>query len=60
MNIDIESINTFEKRKKVYTTQRRTIYEVIEQDYFNKSDIFPDDKKKERIMHMKLLIYQFS
>ena len=30
MNIDIENINTFEKRNKLYTTQWRTIYEVIE------------------------------
>ena len=34
MNIDIENINTFEKRNKVYTTQWSTIYEVIEGDYF--------------------------
>ena len=33
MNIDIENINTFEKRNKVYTTQWRTIYEVIEPDF---------------------------
>ena len=33
-NIDIENINTFEKRSKVYTTQWRKIYEVIEEDYF--------------------------
>ena len=46
MNIDIENINKFQKRNEVYTTQWRTIYEVTEQDYFNESDIFPDDKKK--------------
>ena len=40
MNIDIENINTFEKRNKVYTTQWRKIYEVIEEDYFKESDIF--------------------
>ena len=34
MNIDIENINTFENRKKVYTTQWRTIYEDIEPDFF--------------------------
>ena len=28
--VDIENINTFETRKKLYTTQWRTIYEVIE------------------------------
>ena len=38
MNIDIENINTFEKRNKVNTTQWRTIYEVIEEPYFEKSD----------------------
>ena len=43
MNIDIENINTFENRIKVYTTQWRTIYKVIEQDYLKESDTFPDD-----------------
>ena len=43
MKIDIENINTFENRNKVYISQWRTIYEVIEEDQFNKSDIFPDD-----------------
>ena len=46
MNIDIENINTFENRNKVYTNQWRTIYEVIEEYYFTESDIFPDDLKK--------------
>ena len=45
MNIDIENINTFKHRNKVYTTQWRKIYEVIEQDYFNESDIFQTIKK---------------
>ena len=43
MNIDIEKINTFENGNKVNTTQWRTTYKVIEQDYFTKSDIFPND-----------------
>ena len=43
MNIDIENMKKIKKRKKVYTTQWRKIYEVIEEDQFNKSDIFPDD-----------------
>ena len=43
MNIDIENINTFEKRAKVFTTEWRTIYEVIEPDFYKKSDTFPDD-----------------
>ena len=34
MNIDIENINTFEKRNKVYTNKWRTIYEVIEPEFF--------------------------
>ena len=34
MNIDIENINTFEKRNKVNTKEQRTIYQVIEEDYF--------------------------
>ena len=42
MKIDIENINTSEKRSKVHTIQQRTIYEFIERDYFNESDIFPD------------------
>ena len=40
INIDIENINTFEKRSKIYTTPWRTIYEVIEEDCFNESYIF--------------------
>ena len=43
MNIDIENINTFENRNKVYTTQWRTIYEVIKPEFFEKCDIFPDN-----------------
>ena len=43
MNIDIENIHTFEKRNKVYTTQCRTVYEVIEPEFLKKSDNFPDD-----------------
>ena len=35
MKIYIENINTFEKRNKLYTTQWRTIYEVI-QKYYSK------------------------
>ena len=38
MNINIENINTFENRKKVYTTQWRKIYEVIEPEFFEKSN----------------------
>ena len=41
MKVDIENINKFEKNK-VYTTKWRTIYEVIEEAYFEESD-FPDD-----------------
>ena len=43
MKIDIENNNTFEKRNNVYTTQWRTIYEVIDGDYFKESDISLDD-----------------
>ena len=32
MRIDIENINTFEERSEVYTTQWRTIYEVIKEN----------------------------
>ena len=31
------------KRNNVYTTQCRTIYVVIEANYFKESDTFPDD-----------------
>ena len=34
MNTAIEKVNTFEKRSKVYTSQWRTIYKVIEEAYF--------------------------
>ena len=40
MKIYIENINTFENRNKVNTTQWRKIYEVIEPEFFYKSDIF--------------------
>ena len=33
VNIDIQNINTFEKRNKVYTTRWRTISKVIEPDF---------------------------
>ena len=33
MNIDIENINTIEKKNKVYTKLWRNIYEVIQQDF---------------------------
>ena len=42
MNIYIENINIFEKKRKVYTTQWRTIYEVIHQ-FFDETDIFLED-----------------
>ena len=42
MKIDIENINTFEKRKKVHTTQCRTIYKVTEPEFLEKYDTFPD------------------
>ena len=43
MNIDIENINTIEKRNKVYTRQRRKIYEVIQPDFLKETGIFLDD-----------------
>ena len=42
MEIDIENINTIEKKNKLYTTQWSTIYKVIEPEFFKKSDTFPD------------------
>ena len=43
MNIDIENINRIEKRRKKYSKQSRTIYQVIKQYYFDETDIFLDD-----------------
>ena len=43
MNIDIENINTIVKRNKPYTKQWRTIYEVIQRNIFDETDIFPKD-----------------
>ena len=40
MKIDIENINTFENRNKVYTTQWRKIQKVIEPEFVEKSDFF--------------------
>ena len=58
MNIDIEKINTFERESKLNTMLWRIIYEVIEEAYFEESDIFPDDFiKSVRIMQMKLNLY---
>ena len=46
MYIDIEDINTVEKRNKVYTTQWKIIYEVIESQFFYRSDFLDDFIKK--------------
>ena len=43
MNIYIKNISTIEKRNKLYTKLRRTIYKVIQQYIFKETDIFPDD-----------------
>ena len=40
MKIDIENINIFEKRNKLYTTQWRIIYEVIELDFLRNLILF--------------------
>ena len=46
MDIDIENINTFENRNKVYTSQQNKICKVIEPYILKKSDTFPDDFMK--------------
>ena len=46
MNIDIENINTIENRQKPHTKLWRTIYMVIQQYFFDATDIFPDTLKK--------------
>ena len=43
MNIDIDKINTYEKRNKVNTIIRRRTYEVIEEAHFTASEILSDD-----------------
>ena len=40
MDIDIDKINSYEKRKKVNTIKWRPIYEVIEEAYFKESENF--------------------
>ena len=40
---DIETIDTYENRKKVNITQWRPIYEVIDEAYIKESNIFLDD-----------------
>ena len=42
MNINIDKINTFEKRNKANTIKWRPIYKVIEEAYFKEYAIFPD------------------
>ena len=44
MNEDIETIDKNEDIKQIFQkTKRRTIYEVIDEDYIKNSNIFPDD-----------------
>ena len=43
MKIDIGNINTLKKKKKVYTTKQRTIYEVIEPEFLKKSYTFSNE-----------------
>ena len=44
MNIDIETIEKNENSKQiVQKTKQRPIYEVIDEDYIKKFNIFPDD-----------------
>ena len=40
MNIDIENINIIEKRHKHYKKQRRKIYKVVEQEFFDETENF--------------------
>ena len=47
-NIDIEKINTFEKRNNANTKEWRTIYKVIEEAYFEESDFLRQSKDNEK------------
>ena len=59
MNIDIENINIIEKRHKHYKKQRRKIYKVVEQEFFDETEIFRIFFLNiVRIMQTKLIIYQ--
>ena len=43
MNKDIETIDKNENIKQIFQkTKQRTIYEVIDKDYIENSNIFPD------------------
>ena len=42
MDIDIDKINTFEKRNKVNTIKWRKIYSVVDESYFIGSKVFSD------------------
>ena len=43
MNIYIENIDKIKNSHKHYAKQWRTIYEVIQQEFFDETEIFPDD-----------------
>ena len=43
MNTDTKNINTIEQRHKNYTKLWRTIYQVIQQEFFDETGILPDD-----------------
>ena len=43
IDIDIKNVNTFDERKNTTKTQWKAIYEVIEEYYFIKSNIFPKE-----------------
>ena len=43
MNINIEDINTIEKSHKNDTKRWRTIYKVIQQQFFDETEKFPDN-----------------
>ena len=55
MNEDIETIEKNENSKQiVQKTKWRPIYEVIDEDYIKKFNIFPDDfiTKCKRMLHL--------
>ena len=58
MNIYNENTDKIENRHKHYTKKWRTIYKVIQQDFFDETEIFQIIfKNSARIMQMKLIIY---
>ena len=59
LSFDIENIDKIANIHKHHKKDWSTIYEVIQQEFFDKTDIFFKElKKNARTMQMSLLIYR--